>query len=605
MAIFPLVNAFKILLCVFFRMSEEVFEEPESKTVSVRSLMRNVQGMWGLLLPSFQRSFVWDEEDVKKFLESILLGYPTGTILLWKPSNPEIDPFALNMIDVQPTKLSAGGGEVYYVVDGQQRLTSLMLLIHGWRLSRGGKTISINAITVNPSKQLPELYIDPTERRGIDLYRAIRVWFHIDSDEDGRLKRDLGREAYNRLMQWVHKILDYTIPLYVVKTRNETPAILERMANIFIMVNRSGQRITNPELLLSYTAGILDRELASRIRSFYDDYQRSFGEEVSITSYLRFAFSIPSLKLKQKEIDNVKAFKAAVDRFRAQIDIHGRKLLHENISAAGKAYGLALALVNRVFGEAAVDLLPSHLSLIPLAAHLYKNEIGGLESLSEGDFNMIKKWLILVNFNGYYSAKPAQRLQKDLETVYGSASNSFPYRELLENIRRSRESAAVISGEDIKDGRFIDILKSKSYLFLLYTLLVDNDAEDWKGSPLRTVRLRGLAKAHIFPREVLVSRFLTGGLYGEEERKLEEIGINGIGNITLMNGEINSEISDKLPEEYLVQYHESILNQHFIPARRDLWHIDSFEEFTEERTNLIMDFIKDRYPDIYEESDSG
>jgi uncharacterized protein with ParB-like and HNH nuclease domain len=103
-------------------MSEEIFEEPESKTVTVRTLMKNMRGMWRLL-PSFQRSFVWDEEDVKKFLESILLGYPIGTILLWKPSNPKIDPFALDMVDAQPTTLVTGDGEVYYVVDGQQRLT--------------------------------------------------------------------------------------------------------------------------------------------------------------------------------------------------------------------------------------------------------------------------------------------------------------------------------------------------------------------------------------------------------------------------------------------------------------------------------------------------
>jgi hypothetical protein len=68
--------------------------------------------------------------------------------------------------------------------------------------------------------------------------------------------------------------------------------------------------------------------------------------------------------------------------------------------------------------------------------------------------------------------------------------------------------------------------------------------------------------------------------------------VNGIGNITLMNGEVNSEIGDNLPEEYLAKHHESILRQHFIPMRRDLCSIDSFEEFTEERANLIKDFIK-------------
>jgi hypothetical protein len=69
-----------------------------------------------------------------------------------------------------------------------------------------------------------------------------------------------------------------------------------------------------------------------------------------------------------------------------------------------------------------------------------------------------------------------------------------------------------------------------------------------------------------------------------------------------MSREINSEISDDLPANYLKRFHKNILNQHFIPTREDLWNIERFEEFTEERTNLIKDFIKNRYPDIYHES---
>jgi hypothetical protein len=147
----------------------------------------------------------------------------------------------------------------------------------------------------------------------------VEVAITIIPEELEGLKKDLGREVCDGLMQWVDKILDYNILLYVIKTRNETPAILEKMANIFIMVNRSGQRITNPEFLLSYTAGILDQELASLIRSFLRRVPAQLRRgKVSITSYLRFAFTIPSLRLKQREIDNVKTFRAAVDRFRTQ-----------------------------------------------------------------------------------------------------------------------------------------------------------------------------------------------------------------------------------------------------------------------------------------------
>ena len=68
-----------------------------------------------------------------------------------------------------------------FVIDGQQRLTSLLLLVNGWKLSRGGKKIDIHALTANPSKQQPELYVDAGERRGVDLYRGIRDRFYTDT----------------------------------------------------------------------------------------------------------------------------------------------------------------------------------------------------------------------------------------------------------------------------------------------------------------------------------------------------------------------------------------------------------------------------------------
>jgi hypothetical protein len=46
-----------------------------------------------------------------------------------------------------------------------------------------------------------------------------------------------------------------------------------------------------------------------------------------------------------------------------------------------------------------------------------------------------------------------------------------------------------------------------------------------------------------------VGGFLGGVLYGVEEREVEARGVNGIGNITLMNGEGNSEIGDNLSEK--------------------------------------------------------
>lgn len=92
------------------------------------------------VLPSFQRQYVWDEDDIKDLIDSIINGYPIGTIILWKPSSSslaEIDPFSKPLIDTDGKKPD----ETFYVIDGQQRLTSLLLLFKNWEISRGGEKI--------------------------------------------------------------------------------------------------------------------------------------------------------------------------------------------------------------------------------------------------------------------------------------------------------------------------------------------------------------------------------------------------------------------------------------------------------------------------------
>ena len=72
------------------------------------------------VLPSFQRQYVWDEDDIKDLIDSIINNYPIGTIILWKPSHlslVDIDPFSKPLIDTPNSKLS----EAFYVIDGQQR----------------------------------------------------------------------------------------------------------------------------------------------------------------------------------------------------------------------------------------------------------------------------------------------------------------------------------------------------------------------------------------------------------------------------------------------------------------------------------------------------
>jgi hypothetical protein len=571
------------------------FTRPKSETVTIKKFLTYINnGYWKLLLPSFQRSFEWNDDDIKRFFESIINGYPTGTILLWQPSDERVDPFSRGFID-HDFRMGEPS-EVYYILDGQQRLTALMMLARGWKIKRNGKEISRSALSYNPSSASGELY--KGEKRGINLYRGIKDRLDVDINESSQLKNDLGRDGYNSFIKVVEQILDYELPIYIVKTRNEDAGILEKMANIFIMVNRAGQRISNVELLLSYAAGVFDAEITNSLRQYYDEVEEKYSEEIGIQPFLRFAFSKAVIGLRQQDIENVQRFKTSVERLRNQMTINGKKLLHEEVSRAFKSFNLTLDLMIEIFGSAVIDLIPSHLSLVPIASYLHWNGITNLATLDESDKRNIKRWLIIVNFNGYYSTRPSTRLQKDIESA--CFKGAFPFEELIENIKNNRPLAAKISKASILDSNSKDVLKRPNiaYLFILYTALVENNGDDFTGKLIKNVKHEELARHHIFPRTLMREQYRIPEEVSEEDYPIR--GINGLGNITFINKEKNSEIYNEGPKNYLAKYSQETLKRHFIPIEDEFWDVKKFDEFTEERVNQLYEFLKNLYPDIVE-----
>jgi uncharacterized protein with ParB-like and HNH nuclease domain len=78
---------------------------------------------YDLVLPEFQREYVWSREQAKQLMVSLVKSYPVGGLLLWKTDQPP----ELKNVDKLPEKL----GTVQVLLDGQQRLTTLHMLIAG------------------------------------------------------------------------------------------------------------------------------------------------------------------------------------------------------------------------------------------------------------------------------------------------------------------------------------------------------------------------------------------------------------------------------------------------------------------------------------------
>lgn len=71
-----------------------------------------------IALPLMQREYVWRPRKVELLLDSLYKGYPVGSFYLWRPSKkqPKKD---------YHIKRTVSGEPVTYLLDGQQRLSSL------------------------------------------------------------------------------------------------------------------------------------------------------------------------------------------------------------------------------------------------------------------------------------------------------------------------------------------------------------------------------------------------------------------------------------------------------------------------------------------------
>ena len=532
------------------------------------------------LLPSFQRQYVWDENDIRDLIDSIINNYPIGTIILWKPSTisiAEIDPFSKPLIDINTKKPN----EVLYVIDGQQRLTSLLLLFNNWMIKRDGEEIKCEIpISYNPTNK--KFYKSKT--RGIDLSKLVKAFCLDDIEILTELKNNISQEAFEEMKNRIRRILYYRVPIYIMKTSDENEETFKSMAEAFIRVNKYGVRIGNLELMLSFLAGAISGDLKKRIRDLYENLYEKF--EIDLQPVIRFAFS--NFGLKQTQISKVEQFKRNITKISGYALEESKQIFDR----CDKSMRLTLSLLEKELGITNSRLLPSQTPLIPIATYFYMRNIDSLDDLESSDIRNIINWFILVSFTGYYSSQTDTKLDRDIEAI--KRKNVFPINELIENIK-TRKSKIKITYNDVKRGLNLNVLRlqGRSHLFLLYIILTKKEADDWNGMLISKRKFSELAKHHIFPKE-----FLEQNL-NSEDSELKEILINNLGNITFIHKDINSEIEDKSPSEYLPDFIESA-KKHFIPTDQNLWKIEQYTTFLEYRINEIYSKGKKLFSEIFE-----
>jgi hypothetical protein len=213
-------------------------------------------------IPAFQRPLRWQFEDVRRLFDSIVNGYPIGNLLLWKRVAPKAR-VVLGALQFEAKNFE----EAWWVVDGQQRLTSLAnaLTLQGSQDERFSLAYDIKKKLIVKSIKNCDGYTIPLPII-YDLTKLIG-WFTKDYpnaidglDEASRVSR---------------VIRDYKVPAYLVE--NEDESVLRE---IFDRMNNYGKRLRLAEVFSALHPGVKSSDsYASGFQGIAEvvDSRRGFG----------------------------------------------------------------------------------------------------------------------------------------------------------------------------------------------------------------------------------------------------------------------------------------------------------------------------------------
>ncbi|WP_081187677.1 DUF262 domain-containing protein [Prescottella equi] len=223
-----------------------------------------------LRVPEFQRSFRWDGADVLALFDSILKGYPVGSVLLWTKEAPKAN-VTLGAIEIE----TEARHDALWVVDGQQRITSLVNAVNPESFERDDR---FRVVYLMESGRFSR----PNEARGKlaiplpDLFDISRLfsWLQVNPD---------AVHFASLLQDMTARLRDFRVPASVVRQADETV-----LRDIFDRINSAGKRLRSAEIFDAiHRASGVDSSDALSIGAISDRVAASttFGRIDDATAY--------------------------------------------------------------------------------------------------------------------------------------------------------------------------------------------------------------------------------------------------------------------------------------------------------------------------------
>lgn len=536
--------------------------------MEIKNILNGVKDL-SMVVPEFQREYVWSLDDAKQLIVSLLKNYPTGSLLVWQARAEDIPEIKNNAVD--RTKL----GSVQVILDGQQRITTLYLLIRGEIPPYYKKEDLLN----DPrhlyfNLQTGEFqYYMKKKMEGNPLWQSVTDCFDltkVDAVGIAQLVKNSDENidfaslitVINNNLNKLRLIENTDYPIQTVPSN----ARIDESIDVFDRVNSKGTKLTEAELVLTHITG--KWPYARRVMKEKMESLKKAGFDLNLDLMSRFmvvALTDSALYEKNAKLDynifNEANYKLAWDKVSKAIDYLIPILKQDGLISSSNDMNTLNVLV-------------------PMIAFLLKN---GISFTQEKKFGYIY-WMYLALIWGRYSGQTDQRLDKD---VYLSINSQNPIDELVHEIEDQRGRIEVQPTDLEGRGANHPLYR------MLYTITKWNKAVDWSnGSPLYGTigDYYSIQSHHIFPQSVLYNNGYDG------ENHIDKKVVNEIANRAFITRDTNYQISDTPPLEYLptlIAKYPGIIKKHLIPEDNSLWSVDRYEDFLARRRELIAGRINE------------
>lgn len=567
---------------------------------TIRTILTRLNTQY--FLPAIQRQYVWKPEQVVLLFDSIMRGYPISSFLFWELTKENRDKW--EVYEFSKVAFSTGTGHkkltstdgiqnLTLVIDGQQRLTSLLIGL------QGSYKIRPKGAWANYPDRFPEhrLYLDllkdPTpldddhEFTGKPYYgfhlqqttpvnTSTQYWFRVGrildcEDENAfyalkgqeaeNLPRSLTREAQilfdrnlTRLRDAIWK--DAAVSYYIERDQDH-----DRVLDIFIRANVLGTPLNKSQILMSMLTSRWKRNAKAEIEQFvtHINWRLDRKNNLNQDMVMRACLVLCGLPVRYR-----------VSNFTNQAVTE----IEANWDAIKNALERTFRLVNSFRIDR--DNLTSLNALIPLALFMFHHPgvtFLGSSSYEVQNAGLMHLWLVMALLNGVFGRSSEQMLTNTRRIINDhKKASDFPYAALNAELQRLNFSIYL---DDASVQRFLETRYPGAFLQL--SLLYEHQL--WGTTSHQ--------QDHIFPKALFSNNSPEfQKLEPDRQKKFSGL-VDRIGNLELLAANENNEKRAQPFKDWIQSRDLGFFAQHFIPTDSALWEFNNFDAFVEARESLL------------------